>query len=148
MDKSYDQNSFRINFISLNCHLPVNQKGRDQVFLKYEDKRLYPKKGKRYLQFNKGEAHKFEDLSVVISNADKVQTIMVELWKKSWLFKNTLVGRFFFITNISEIGFSATQLIRNSEYHQSNYLLHWEKRSLDPTKDMAKLNEKQPQHVK
>jgi hypothetical protein len=128
MATSVEKQSFTINLISLNCHLPISEKGQDRIYLVYEGKRLYPKGRTRYLQFGKGDAHKFENASIKVTNMVQSQAIMVELWRYNWLWTSKLIGRFFFITNISEVGFSATQLIRNSEYGQSNYLLHWEKR--------------------
>lgn len=146
MDTS-KENAFKINFISLNCHLPVSTRGRDRIFLKHNGKRLYPSGGGKFLEFKKGDAHKFKDLSLFIPKEEK--TVMVELWKYHWLYRNTLVGRFFFITNISETGFSATQLIRNSEYHLSNYLLHWEKRNPEPViKENSSVNNEKVQVLK
>jgi hypothetical protein len=129
MTESNQKQSFTINLISLNCHLPISASGQDRIYLVHEGKRLYPKGRTRYLEFEKEGAHKFENTVITVTDKVQSQAIMVELWKYNWLWSSKLIGRFFFITNVSETGFSATQLIRNSEYHQSNYLLHWEKRN-------------------
>jgi len=123
-----------INFLSLNCHLAISPKGVDQVMLKHKGRRLYPQGGKKYIEFKTGDAHKFEEFTIVINKEDTSEPVMIELWRYNNFFRNKLVGRFFLITDLSQLGFSATQLIRNSEYDQSNYLLHWEKTNADDGK--------------
>ena len=118
----------RINFLSLNCHLQVGSQEMDQVYLKYNGKRIYPEKGAKYHRFSKGEGIKIENVSLDFSSKNEVDTVVIELWYRKNLIQNALAGRFFLMLNISEIGFSATQLIRSSVQDQSHYLLHWEMR--------------------
>ena len=119
-----------ISFLSLNCHIPVSSGGHDQIYLKYNGNRIYPTKGQKYQRIFKGDRVKFEDLSLAFSRRDEVDTVVIELWYRKNLVQNALAGRFFLMLNISEIGISATQLIRNTEQNQSHYLLHCELTSL------------------
>lgn len=122
-----------INLLSLNCHLPVGSQGQDQIYLKYNGNRLFPKKSK-YQRFHQGQGNKIENVSLTFMNIKEVDTVVIELWYRKNLVQNALAGRFFLMLNISEIGFSATQMIRNSEQGESHYLLHWELRSLKDIK--------------
>ena len=54
----------RINLLSLNCHLQVSSQETDQIYLKYNGKRIYPDKGAKYKRFSKGEGIKLENLSL------------------------------------------------------------------------------------
>ena len=119
-----------INFLSLNCHVPVASGNQDQVYLKYNGNKIYPTKGQKYARISRGERIKFENISLTFSRRDEVDTVVIELWYRKNLVQNALAGRFFLMLNISEVGISATQLIRNSEQDQSHYLLHWELNSL------------------
>ena len=129
MENNEKSKRLRINLLSLNCHLAISPKGTDNIMLKYNGKRLYPQGGKKFLEFKTGDAHKFEEFAIAVEKADTSEPLLIELWSYNKFFRNKLVGRFFLITDLSQLGFSATQLIRNSEYDQSNYLLHWEKRA-------------------
>jgi len=117
-----------INLLSLNCHLPVGSQELDQVYLKYNGRRIYPVKGVKYERFAKGQGTKIKDISLEFSSKNEVDTVVIELWYRKNLIQNALAGRFFLMLNISEIGFAATQLIRSSEQEESHYLLHWEMR--------------------
>lgn len=116
--------------IALNCHLPVSGKPSDQVFIKYEDKRIYPIGGQKYFEMHKASEHKFHDFHLEFPGRVDLDTVVLELWYRKNFFRNELAGRFFFMLNISEIGFSATQLIRSTSQDQSHYLIHWEMRLL------------------
>ena len=130
---------FKINLLSLNCHSTVSGKETDQIFIKYNDRKLYPVKDVKYIEFRDGSAHKFQNLSLEFPGRVDLDTVVLELWYKKNFLQNELAGRFFFMLNISEIGFSATQLIRSTSQEQSHYLIHWEMRSL---KDEAQTVEK------
>ena len=123
----------RINLLSLNCHRQVGSQESDQVYLKYNGKRIYPPKGSKYQRFKKDKGIKIEDLFLEFSNKNEVDTVVIELWYRKNLIRNALAGRFFLMLNISQIGFSATQLMRNSEQELSHYLLHWEMRRKNDT---------------
>ncbi|MEQ8522739.1 MAG: hypothetical protein RIC15_11360, partial [Vicingaceae bacterium] len=103
-----------ISFLSLNCHVPVSSGIQDQVYLKYNGKRIFPTQGQKYHRLAKGERVKFEDVSLTFARRDEVDTVVIELWYRKNLVQNALAGRFFLMLNISEVGISATQLIRNS----------------------------------
>ena len=124
----------KINLLSLNCHLPIGTQELDQVYLKYNGRRIYPKKGAKYERFSKSHGVKIKDVSLEFSSKNEVETITIELWYRKNLIQNALAGRFFLMLNISEIGFSATQLIRSSQQEESHYLLHWEMRHVKDSK--------------
>jgi hypothetical protein len=128
MDPLTSNEPIKINLLSLNCHLKVGSQEIDQIFLKYNGNRIYPEKGNKYQRFSQGEGIKIQNLSLSFSSKSEVDTVVIELWYRKNLIQNALAGRFFLMLNISEIGFSATQLIRSSSQEQSHYLLHWELR--------------------
>ena len=128
METIANNGPIRINFLSLNCHLQVGSQEVNRVYLKYNGKRIYPSKGPKYQRFMKGQGVKIEDVFLEFSSKNEVDTVVIELWYRKNLIQNALAGRFFLMLNISEIGFSATQLIRSSEQDQSHYLLYWEMR--------------------
>lgn len=135
MDSLTSNEPIKINLLSLNCHLQVAPQETDLIFLKYNGNKIYPLKGAKYQRFSKGEGIKIQDVSLEFKSKSEVDTVVIELWYRKNLIQNALAGRFFLMLNISEIGFSATQLIRSSTQEQSHYLLHWELRRAKDTKN-------------
>ncbi|HAW50973.1 MAG TPA: hypothetical protein DCX54_01405 [Flavobacteriales bacterium] len=137
MENLTSDEPIRINLLSLNCHFQVGSQETDQIYLKYNGKRIYPSKGAKFKRFSKGEGIKLENVSLQFSSKNEVDTVVIELWYRKNLIQNALAGRFFLMLNISEIGFSATQLIRSSTQEKSHYLLHWEMRKAKESKRIA-----------
>ncbi len=115
------EKSLTLNLSNLYCYF-VEENSFDDVFLKLDGKKIWPK--------NKKMKHMMMDtsveLNVEIKGVKIDQQIVIELWDYDWLSSNDLLGTFSFtIEGVS--GPFTTDMKRNKEEtDKAKYTLEWE----------------------
>ena len=108
-----------LNF--LHCYF-VEEENYDDVFLKYNGKKIWPKRKKQQAVMMDTTT----PLNVEIRGISLGQLVEIELWDFDWLSSNDLLG--VFKMEISETtGAFTTDMIRNlEETEKAKYTLEWE----------------------
>ena len=110
--------------LSLNnlfCYF-MDEEGQDEVFLKYNKKRIWPV-DKKFKPFGIDTS---EELNVEIKDLKEGDKVIIELWDFDWLTPNDLLG--VFELTIDEIsGPFTTDMKQNlQETDHAKYTLEWE----------------------
>ena len=112
-----DLTKYNLHIISLMCYRQEESNG-DEVFLKYNTKRIWPIDMK-YSQVTEGTL----DLSLDIAGIDKGQIVNVELWDYDLITANDNLGVFSMLVN-ERGGPFTTDL--NTNKNDAKYTLKWE----------------------
>ncbi len=105
----------------LHCYF-VEERDYDDVFLKYNGKKIWPKNKKQQPIM----MDTITDLDVEIKDLSRNQEVVIELWDWDFLSPNDKLGTFTLFIE-GEIGSFSTDMVQNiKETTKAKYTLDWE----------------------
>ena len=108
---------YQLNLISLNCHVP-DEADRDEVYLKFEGRRIWPVKDK-FVRAKVGA----NEVGVELGRRSPAEELIVELWDYDTLSLNDHLGDF--AIKADRLGTFSSEL--NSPKNKAvRYTLTWE----------------------
>lgn len=115
------QNTRTLLLSRLHCYL-VEEHEYDEVFLKYRNKRIWPKN-------KKWQAIMMDtttELEVEIDGMEKYQDVVIELWDWDLLSPNDKLGTFTLLIEDDAGPFSSDMVQNLKETRKAKYTLDWE----------------------
>ena len=109
---------YTVKLIKLYCYRQEENDG-DEVYINYNDKRLWPQEGK-YCRMNKDE----EIINVEIKNIKSGEVISIELWDYDFVSSNDKLGLFTMLVDEKGGPFTTDMLAHSSR--GAKYSLEWE----------------------
>lgn len=95
---------------------------KDEVYLKYEGKKVWPK-SKRYTSMDNGEKFPVE---IEITHNQPDQPLVIELWDFDYLSPNDFLGYFSIRLGNDKTGRFSTSMTLQEKGSTASYVLFWE----------------------
>lgn len=108
----------KLRIISLTCHIH-EENDADEVFIKYQDEKIWPK-DKKYVKMKEGKV----PLEIEIEGISKNSVVHIELWEHDTFSSNDHLGDFTVVVN--EIGGPYLTDLEKKESAFASYSLEWE----------------------
>ena len=115
------QKSVTLKLLRLHCYL-VEENEYDDVFLKYEDQKIWPidKKQQPIMMDTTTE------LDIMIPDLSLFKQVEIELWDWDLLKPNDLLGTFSLIIEGSDGQYSTDMIQNKKKTNKAKYTLDWE----------------------
>ncbi len=115
-----EQKTFTLLLTNLHCYL-VEEHGYDDVYLKYNGKKIWPEGKKRAISMDTTTV-----LNIPLKNLSDKQQLVIELWDWDLISANDKLGTFTLQVEGSPGSFSTDMVQNKKETRKAKYTLIWE----------------------